>query len=230
MEPNPYLAALDLERRFREEPYLGAPHYICGFPLKEITPRLIAVLFHIQTPFFGNGEVTDEDILRFLWACHVDNPMRKEEPKVIRRFLRKPIIVTTSKQRFMEAAEEIDFDEAEESIWEFLKATFMDAPDGPQTRPYVCSVAAMQYAMGGKPFNWPTSYTLDQPLRIIYQLMRCRQREHGMILTNSLSDAVLNDALEEMNTPEAMANRARERAEFQRQHRERMIRENGGSN
>lgn len=230
MAGNPYLEALDLERSFREEAYLGAPHFICGIPIKQITPRLLAVLFRVKTPFFGSNEVTDEDILMFLWACHVGNPMREEKPQVVKRFLRRDLVLPTAKQRFLKSLVDVDLDEAEDGIWDFLKATFMDAPDGPQTRPYVCSVAAMQYAMASKPFGWTTDYTLDQPLRVIYQLMRCRAREHGLILTNSLSDGLIGEALDEMNTPEAMAQRAVAHAEKVKLVQERYRQENNGGN
>ena len=207
MASKPFVAAIDLERRLREESYLPCPQFICGIPLKQITPRILAVLFRIETPFFGDGAVEETHILQFLWACHAENPMR-EEPK---RWFGK-----TARQRFDASLGAFDFAKAEDEIWQFLEHTFLDAPDGgPTSRPYVCSIASMEYSMACKPFYWSREYTLDQPLRIIYQLRKCRARDNGALLKNRISDPVMDDALNEANSPEEMSRRAAEfRARF----------------
>lgn len=204
---NPLFKAIGRERRLREEAYLGTPQFICGIPLKQITPRLLAVLFRINTPFLQGGDATEEDIALFLWATHLRNPMREETP----RWLGK-----TERQKFAKLFRKgFDYDEAERAIDEFMVDTFLDAPDGKPSRPYVCSIAWLEYGMAAKPFNWQREYTLDQPLRIIYQLLRCRAMDNGAVLKNPLSDPIIQGALEELNTPDAI----RERSEqWRKQH------------
>lgn len=209
MDENPYVKAISRERKLREEAYLSAPHFICGIPLKQITPRLLAVLFRIETPFLTGAEVRDGDVLRFLWACHVDNPLREERSRLFQ---------PSKRQRFLASINAgFDFDLAVAEIDCFMEDTFMDSPDGKSSRPYACSIAWLEYSMCSKPFCWTREYTLDSPMRIIYQLLRCRALDNGAILKNRLSDPVLDSALEELNTPEARLKRMEEfRAKFAR--------------
>ncbi len=194
-----YTAALQVERRQREEVYLGLPHNICGIPCRQITPRLLAILFRLQTPFLTGGGVEPEDTLQFLWTLDRNNPMRVE-----RNLLRR-----SKRQQFDDFIKlGFDFDLAEREIDRFLEMTFLDAPEGKPSRPYVCPIAWLEYSMNGKPFMWDRERTLDTPVRIIYQLLRCRALDNGVSITNKLSDTVLQSALEEINTPEAMLKRA----------------------
>lgn len=199
MDANPYVEAVSRERRLREEAYLGTPHFVCGVPLKQITPLILAVLFRINTPFLSGGDIGDEDVLQFLWACHRDNPMREEKSVAWRK---------SARDKFIAASRELDFDKAERGIDDFMRDTFLDAPDGKPSRPYVCSIAWIEYSMSGKPFAWSREYTMKQPLRVIYQLLRCRALDAGSVLKNPISDPILQTALDELNTPEQMATRA----------------------
>ncbi len=224
---SPFFQALDRERRLREEAYLGVPHDICGVPCREITPRLLAILFRLRTPYLTGGEVLPEDTLLFLWAVHRDNPMRAEKSTLLRR---------SKRDQFLKSARKIDFTSAEIEIDQWLEDTFMDAPEGKPSRPYVCSIAWLEYSMSTKPFLWDRDRTLETPLRVIYQLLRCRAIDNGHEVTNRISGAVLQRAINDVNTPEEMAKRALEHAEKVRKFQERIARENeqseetGGNN
>lgn len=189
--------AYERERRLREEVYLGLPHFVCGIPLRQITPRIFALLLHIRTPFIGGGEVTDAAIGQFLWACHRDfTPPRK-------RWLRNP---NAARDKFMASLAEKDFDDLEDGIDAFLDATFLDSPQGGRNddTPYVCGVAWMEYRMALDPFRWDSERTLDTPLRRIYQLVRCHDSAHGVPLFNRFSDDVKQDWMKDFNALNAL--------------------------
>lgn len=211
---NPFLAALDCERRLREEAYLDLPHNICGIPCRQITPRLLAVLFRIRTPYLTGEEVTPEATLQFLWAVDRNNPMRAEKRKPFQR---------SKRHQFLDfIARGFDFDLAELEIDQFLNETFLDAPDGKPSRPYVCSIAWLEYSMSAKPFLWDRERTLETPIRVIYQLLRCRAIDNGISLTNRISDRLVQEALEEINSPEAMEKRAAEFKVFAKRYKEKI--------
>lgn len=181
--------AFDEERRIREEVYLGAPHYVCGIPLKQITPRIFARLLFIRTPFIGGGAVTPSAIGHFLWACHRDFTL--PTAGFLGRWRNR------RRDAFLRSLKRMDFDELEDGIDGFLDATFLDMPRGGNAdqTPYVCGVAWMEYRMALDPFRWDSERTLDTPLRRIYQLIRCHDAAHGAVLFNPISDKVKDDFL-----------------------------------
>ncbi len=184
--------AYDEERRLRELVYLDAPHYICGIPLKQITPRIFARLLFIRTPFLNGGAITPAAIGHFLWACHRDFALPSG------RWFRH-----RKRNRFLRSLRRMDFAELEEGIDEFLDETFFDAPQG-GTRddtPYVCGIAWMEYRMTCEPFRWPSERTLETPLRRLYQLTRCDDARQGTPLFNRISDGVKDRWLTEQNKP-----------------------------
>ncbi len=173
------------ERRLREEVYLGLPHFLCGIPLRQITPRIFALLLFIRTPFIGSGEVTPASIGQFLWACHRDYDPSK--PRERDKFLRSLIGMNWAGLEY--------------GIDEFLNATFLDAPQGGKddSTPYVCGIAWMEYRMLIDPFRMTPEAFLDTPLRIIYQRIRCHDAVNGVPLFNRYSDKVKADFVAELN-------------------------------
>jgi len=174
--------ALAKERRLREDAYLGHPEDVCGVKLNQITPRLLAILFRMETPFLSGGKITPEETIRFLWALSVDfTPDKKTRDKWIAAFIRRIAIG------------EIDWQFVYDSICEFLDATFLDAPQGKDSTPYVCSLAWYEVSMYDL-MGWDSERTMEMPLRRIYQLMRCQQIKEGdRTIVNKLSDKANDD-------------------------------------
>lgn len=172
-----YDEALADERKAREEAYLDAPHFICGVRLRQITPRILARLFFVETPFLSGGHLGTEHIAQFLWICHWDYSLDIHD--------RDAFIKTLKGQDYSELAAEID---------QFIDDTFLDTPQGSAGIPYFCNFAWFEYIMH-KAMGWDSEYTLNQPLRRIYQLIRCMELESGAILSNKRSDKVRGDWL-----------------------------------
>ena len=111
--------ALADERRLREEIYLDGCHWLCGIPLRQITPFLLARLFYVRTPFIGGGEVDMAAIGQFLWALHRDYCA----PKWSWRGR------NAQRNAFLRSLRKADrWAELEDGIDAFLDATFLDAP------------------------------------------------------------------------------------------------------
>lgn len=185
----------DRESRLREEVYLDAPAWVCGIPLRQITPRLFARLLAIRTPFIGSGEVTHSAIGHFLWACHRDFSLPTRG--FMGRFRHR------RRNRFLRSLRRMDFAALEAGIDTFLDATFLDSPQGlrDNATPYVCGIAWMEYRMALDPFRWDSERTLETPLRRIYQLIRCRDATNGVPLFNRHSDPVKQRFIDKINQP-----------------------------
>lgn len=178
-----YKEALAFEQEAREEAYLDAPAFICGVPVRQITPRLLAVLFYIRTPFLWGGMATPGHVGQFLWAIHLEYVT--EGPAHPKR------------DAFLHSIEGMDFGKAEVAIDAFLEKTFLDAPyGGKEATPYVCSVAWIEWRMAQKPFGWAwEDRTANTPLRRIYQLIRCEDMRSGKLMVNRKSEGLRGDWL-----------------------------------
>lgn len=185
--------AFEKERRLREEVYLDQPHFVCGIPLNQITPRIFARLLFIRTPFIGGGEVTPGEIGQFLWACHRDYELPRKRFWGGSNRKRNAFLKSLGRGH--------DWEELEEEIEMFLDLTFFDAPQGSRSdsTPYACGIASMEYRMLLEPFRWDAEKTLSTPLRRLYQLMRCHGSANGEVLFNRYSDEVKDLALRSMN-------------------------------
>lgn len=178
-----YEDALKEERGLRLGVFLGVNPKICGVEIREITPRLLALLLCMETPFICGGEYDNAHTLSFLWAMspqfvRADHPEHNERVEALTATLRKSL-----GDAFTQAEDEIDA---------FIFNTFLDGPQsgGADSKPYVTGVAWMLYTMAKEPFVWDTERTLDTPIRIIHQLQRCKQLDGGSILYNEISDTV----------------------------------------
>lgn len=175
-----YDEGIALERKLREEIFLGIPADICGIKVNHVTPFLLARLCRMETAFLGCVQVTDAEIIRFLWALSVDFSTEADK--------REAFIESCVKQF---GSIEYGWLKAEEAIDEFLKQTFFDGPKGgAESVPYVTSIAWLVYTMAKEPFRWTKEQTMHTPLREIYQYTRCLRLDKGGVLYNEFSDTI----------------------------------------
>jgi hypothetical protein len=187
--------ALAKERRLRENAYLGFPEIVCGVKLHQITPRLLAILFRMESPYLDGGSITPTETLRLMWALSIDfTKDRKYRDKWIAKYV-----------KWLEK-KEYDWEYVHDEVFEYLDATFLDAPQGSDSTPYVCSLAWYEFRMK-RMMGWDSERTMETPLRRIYQLMRCEQITEGdRTIVNKLSDKVNDDWLNEvMKDPSKIA-------------------------
>lgn len=171
------------EQLARNVAYLDQPEIVCGEPLRNITPRMLALLTVMRTPFYFGGNFTHAHVSQFLWACHRDySPTAWWK----RRQLRK----RTSR---------LGLEQAEKEISAFIDLTFMDMPRGAgQEKPIASGTAWLVYRFRNPPWNQSESVTLDTPFRKLYQELRCWMREHGEGVDNK-SDKRKATWLEQLN-------------------------------
>ncbi len=177
-----YEEAVAKERAARNGVYLGTPYSLCGFKVRNITPRILATLTEARTPFIFGGKIESEaPFIQFILACQ-DAESRNMD-------------ATT------EAAVLADLDEWEREIDEFVALTFLDSQGGDSDdAPIASAIANYEYRMSREPFRWDyETKTADTPIRRINQLIRCDDRYNGGAVMNPLSSKIEGDWLDGVN-------------------------------
>ncbi len=180
-----YSEALALEQFHRNAVYLDLPEIVCGEKVENITPRLLARLTAIKSPFLVGGErFSLPHVWQFLWALSpVYDPLDKRTPKAIARRIAI-----------------LDVDDCVAEIDAFMEVTFMDAlDDGKKETPIAASVAWLIYSFRGEPFFQTPEQTLDVPLRKLYQELRCHRKTQGGVVMNDKSGKIKADAFAVIN-------------------------------
>lgn len=174
------------EREARNSVYLGLPQKLCGFSVRDITPRILCFLTQAKSPFVYGGAFDPADATPFV------------------QFISFVAITDAPEKTFEEigaAALLADLDAWCAEIDEFVALTFLDAPTGGKSddAPIASAIAWLEYRMAGEPFRWDSERTLDTALRRLYQLIRCWQKEQGDVVVNALSGKCESDWLDTVN-------------------------------
>jgi len=173
-----YDEALAREREIRESAFVSDKARIFNIEVWQITPFLLARLFRMKTPFFGHGEHSLHETLRFLWSVSTKFSQSIEDRET---FIQEASLCI--------AAEGLENVIAE--IDQFIDDAFLDAPvGGVDSVPYICSVAWMIYRMKCEPHRLTEEQAGNTPIARIYQYIKCAQFEKGDILYNAISDPV----------------------------------------
>jgi len=135
-----------------------------------------------RTPFIFGGDVSDESVfVQFIAILKADDYSLDE---------------ITAK------AMDADLDEWEREIGDFITLTFLDAPGGGETdeAPIASACAWLEWRFASAPFGWDyDTKTALTPLRRLYQLARCQEREAGQAVVNPLSGRCEGDWLDKVN-------------------------------
>ncbi len=160
--------------------YLDIPETLCGESVNNITPRLLARLTAAKSPWVvGYGELSIEEVFKFVWALHVDySPSNKRLGRKVLKSLKS-----------------LPLDQCYSKIEEFLKLTWQDAlggGSGKPEKPVASEVAWMIFQFREEPFHFDEEKTLDTPFRKLYQELRCRRKSKGGDVSNP-SDRLRGD-------------------------------------
>lgn len=181
-----YEEALEEERKYREEIFLGVNSKICEVGIQHITPALMVRLNRANTAFFNRNPITKHEIVRFLWIL---SPEFSSESDKRLAFVEATTYALIDR-----------WEDAEDEIDDFLYATFLDSPKGGvESVPYVTNTAWTIYQMAKEPWRWSEEKTLATPLRKIHQYMRCVRFDSDAILENR-SDKLKGDWLDSLRT------------------------------
>lgn len=151
--------------------------------MRNITPQLLAVLISIKSPFYVGGEYTYPHVAQFLCALHAED--LEPDAENIRRML--------------QSASRFTLSECARQIKDFIDLTFLDAPksSGTPEKPIASEIAWLRYRFRGKPFEMEFDEIMETPLRILYQELRCWQKENGVHVSNP-SDKLSRSWLEQV--------------------------------
>lgn len=177
-----YNDAIAEERRDRAIAFLGIRETIAGVEVEQLTPRRLEWLRATDNAYVCGGEVGKATILQFLWF--VSPEFTTEQ---------------TKRDDFIASHSKLNFKLADKAIDAYLERTFLDAPRGKVTTPYVSIAADLAHAMSDVPFHWPVETTLTTALPIIYQLLKSKDRAAGLVVINRKSDKVAGDWLDGLN-------------------------------
>lgn len=169
--------ALKQERKERNLPYVSRffEKEVGGNQILNLTPTLCALLVERGSPFIVGGNVNLSHIVEFIYISKgLDIPIETDRKKAIR-----DIGLLVGEVGFENSCSQIDF---------YLDVTFRDSPDGKSAgAPIASSCAWMEYRFASDPWRWDRDRTLNMPLRILYQQLRCQEKEQGGIVVNKLS-------------------------------------------
>ena len=136
------------------------------------------------SPFVCGGEISTASILQFLWI--VSDAFQPMDDAARDTFIE--CLLTT-----------IDFNEALDGINQYIERTFLDAGEGTPSIPFYSQSAALIFEMSEKPYRWSIEKVMKTPLRILYQLIKAKDRNNGIVVVNSRSHAVRGKWLKELN-------------------------------
>ena len=177
-----YEEAVEEEQKARIRAYLNQPEIVCGEPLRNVTPHLLAVLIDIRSPFYCGGSYGYSHVAQFLCALHTE-----------------VVPDDHGRRRMLEAACRMPIEQCAEEIDAFLKVTFLDSPCGGSSEvPIASPIAWLVYRFRSEPFRMTVEEIMNRPLRILYQELRCWNKENGVTVRNR-SDLKKSAWLEEIN-------------------------------
>lgn len=197
MDAPGYLEAVAKERELRTVIYLGLPEVVCGEWINNITPRLFVILTALKSPFIYDQPGDKDEVAQFLWTLHTEythDPFKRDKPR----------------KSLCDRLAYLDIDNCNSEITEFMEATLLDAPDGPDRIPVASAPAWLIYRFRRDPFRMSKEETMETPLRELYQELRCDDKYNGEVVKNKLSDGIRGAWLDSLNTPEMIAARRKE--------------------
>ncbi len=175
-----YAEAQDSEQVDRAKAFLGLPERICGIDCHPLTPTHIERLIAARNGYIAGGKITDAITLQFLWIVSM-------QYKVGSSHIEEWIAGLS------EDSTRLIFENGYDEIEDYLERAFLDSPLGRKAAPCYSFSADLITALADEPFRWTMERTMNTPVAISYQLVKCRIRQKGGILVNRRSDEVAGD-------------------------------------
>jgi hypothetical protein len=181
-----YATAVASERKDRAEAVLALPELIAGVRVEALTPRRLEWLRACGNPFICGGECPVAAIPEFIWHIIKDFRFGDDERR----------------RAFLAAVIDLNEYEAREGIDAYLDRAFLDAPSGSDSVGYYAPTVGL-YNVLNEYFpsaGWSLATVLDTPLRVIYQLIKCADKQRGCVVVNRRSDAVKGRMLDKVES------------------------------
>lgn len=165
----------------RNSAHLRLPDEVCGVWIRQMTPLDVCKLHVAKSPFMVGGVIGYEHIAQFLFILHDASRLQS------RGWFKGPRFTMNDA---LEKATDFSIEDGNRQISEYLEVTYRDQPTGAREMrdaPIAPSVAWLLHRMSCQPFCWSDEKTYHEPLRLIYQRIRCWQDENGTPVANRLS-------------------------------------------
>jgi hypothetical protein len=175
--------ALEQERHERDLPYISRFYEksIAGESVLNVTPLSFVKLVESRNPFLCGGEIAWGHVAQFVYIL---NDTVIEDRNDRQRHIRA-ISTRICEHELIDAIASAD---------EFFDVTFRDSPKGAAgSSPVASSCAWYEYRFANAPWNWDRDRTLNMPLRILYQQLRCQEKDNGNHPLNVLSAKAKED-------------------------------------
>jgi hypothetical protein len=173
--------------RRRAAAFCDAPDYVLGQEVRPLTPRTFSMLVAVDCHFILGGRATEGDVRNYLWFhsprwCHSGcpgwqrhkalalRPLFRELASPWRRRMGLPLDVPRYAAALALAVADIR---------RIVEDAFADCPAGSGDGAAIATLEAQLVAAFAREFHWAAEYTRNQPLRQLFQLLRCVRAARG---------------------------------------------------
>lgn len=188
--------AIDREAADREAAFLSFPEFVCGFPVRPLSLRHIAILAQLKLPFLAEEKETRlsvEHVELFLWVLSPGFTVARGARRRLRRFWHA--------LRFAFVCRRLGQEVVAQEVGQFIDGAFADAPPASGAgRVCYTSWIARFVDLFASEYSWPISQVLDLPMKVALQQERqiSLRYDNGAILFNP-SDKLRSDFMATLN-------------------------------
>lgn len=173
--------------RRRAAAFCDAPDYVLGQEVRPLTPRTFSMLVAVDCHFILGGRATEGDVRNYLWFHsprwrHAGTPRWQSEKRRALRPLfrelaspwRRVLGLPLDMPRYAAALALAVAD-----IRRLVEDAFADCPAGSGDGAAIATLEAQLVSAFARELHWPADYTRNQPLRQLFQLLRCLRSARG---------------------------------------------------
>jgi hypothetical protein len=173
--------------RRRAAAFCDAPDYVIGQEVRPLTPRTFSMLVAVDSHFILGGRATEGDVRNYLWFhspqwCHAGTPgWQRAKAMALRPLFRE---LASPWRRRMGLPLDLPRYQAAlalavADIRRIVEDAFADCPAGSSDGAAIATMEAQMIASFARELHWPAEYTRHQPLRQLFQLLRCIRAARG---------------------------------------------------
>jgi hypothetical protein len=173
--------------RRRAAAFCDAPDYVLGQEVRPLTPRTFSMLVAVDCHFILGGRATEGDVRNYLWFhsprwCHAGTPGWQRRKAMALR----PLFVELASPWRRRMGLPLDMARyaaalalAVADIRRIVEDAFADCPASGGDGAAIATLEAQLVAAFARELHWSPEYTRNQPLRQLFQLLRCVRAARG---------------------------------------------------
>jgi hypothetical protein len=173
--------------RRRAAAFCDAPDYVLGAEVLPLTPRTFSMLLAVDSHFILGGRATEGDVRNYLWFhsprwCHSGVPGWQRRKAMALR----PLFVELASPWRRRMGLPVDLPRyqaalalAVADIRRLVEDAFADCPAGGGDGVAIATMEAQLVTAFARELHWSADFTRNQPLRQLFQLLRCIRSARG---------------------------------------------------